>query len=138
MTDFILGVILAPILEELIFRGVLFSRFNKKWGFGVAAIISSILFGMLHIEMAIVGAITFGLCQCILFKKYDNIAIPITVHFINNLFCIVMIGIFSLFTGSVEEEIITELVISSSDIITNLVIGIVFSNTIYNIDSKIY
>lgn len=125
-TDFILGVILAPILEELIFRGVLFSRFNKKWSFGAAAIISSILFGMLHIEMAIVGAVTFGLCQCILFKKYDNIAVPITVHFINNFFCILMTGIFRFIDGSVEEDKVTELVISSGDITTNLVIGIVF------------
>ena len=125
-TDFILIVIFAPILEELIFRGVLFSRFNKKWGFAVAALVSSILFGLLHIEMAMVGAIAFGFCQCILFEKYDNIAIPIMVHFINNFLCIVFDGIFSLFSSSPEAEITTQTVISSSDIIMQLSIGILF------------
>ena len=46
--EFLMGVVLAPFVEELIFRGVMFNRFLAKWGIKAAIIAPSFLFGILH------------------------------------------------------------------------------------------
>ena len=74
----------APVLEELIFRGVLFNRLKIRIGFVPAMLISSFLFGIGHDFGGITSAFLFGICMCILYAKTDNILIPMSVHFINN------------------------------------------------------
>lgn len=78
-------VICAPIMEELFFRAIIFKRISRKFNIYIGMIISSLIFGLLHIELAIVGAFVFGIACCILYIKYRNILIPMTVHFFNNL-----------------------------------------------------
>ncbi|MEN8076385.1 type II CAAX endopeptidase family protein [Clostridioides difficile] len=78
-------VILAPLLEEIVFRRILFTAFSKRLKFFMAAAISSIIFGVGHDILGVLGAIVFGYTCCILYKKYNNILIPIAVHFFNNL-----------------------------------------------------
>lgn len=82
---FILACILAPIVEEFTFRGVILNRLRKRWGTLVAVIVSSVLFGILHFETAIVGAILFGVLLAVLYLKTNNILVTISVHFFNNL-----------------------------------------------------
>ena len=45
---FISIVILAPVLEEITFRKVLFIRLSRKLGFVISAVISSLIFGIGH------------------------------------------------------------------------------------------
>ena len=47
-------IILAPCLEELIFRGVIFRSIRTKNRFIVAAFVSSILFGYIHVSNSII------------------------------------------------------------------------------------
>jgi uncharacterized protein len=81
----ITAVILAPVVEEIAFRGIILNRFRVKWGIGRAVILSSILFGVLHYKLAIVGALTLGICLALIYIRTENILISITIHFINNL-----------------------------------------------------
>ena len=78
-------IIFAPIMEELIFRGVLFNRLKIKIGILPAMLISSFIFAIGHDFGGITSAFLFGICMCILYLKTDNILIPMSVHFINNL-----------------------------------------------------
>lgn len=80
----IASIIFAPILEELVFRGVLFNRLKIRIGIIPAMIISSFLFGIGHDFGGITSAFLFGICMCILYLKTDNILVPMSVHFINN------------------------------------------------------
>lgn len=82
------AVILAPIVEELAFRGIILNRFRAKWGISRAVILSSILFGVLHMKLAIIGAVTLGICLALIYIKTENILLSITVHFLNNLFAV--------------------------------------------------
>lgn len=75
----------APIMEELLFRAIIFKRVSRTFNIYIGMIISSLIFGLLHIELAIIGAFIFGIACCILYIKYKNILIPMTVHFLNNL-----------------------------------------------------
>ena len=79
-------VILSPIIEELLFRGIFLRRFNKELdNVTLAILISSILFGICHSFGGILGAILFGICVSILYIKSRNILVPIFAHFLNNL-----------------------------------------------------
>ncbi|WP_299521824.1 CPBP family intramembrane glutamic endopeptidase [uncultured Methanobrevibacter sp.] len=83
--DAIGTIILAPLVEELVFRGVLLNRLKVRIGVIPAILISSFLFGMGHEFGGMISAFLFGICMCILYLKTDNILIPISVHFLNNL-----------------------------------------------------
>lgn len=80
--EIIVIVILAPVLEEFIFRGVILHRLIKKTSITGGVLISSILFGVLHADM--IGAFFFGVITALLFLKTGNLLIPILVHMINN------------------------------------------------------
>ena len=81
--DFIIAVIMAPIVEEFLFRGVILHRFTVKWGIKWAVLASSLIFGFLHSD--IIGAFIFALVMCILYIKTACILVPILAHMINNL-----------------------------------------------------
>lgn len=86
----IASIIFAPLLEELVFRGVLFNRLKIRIGIIPAMIISSLLFGIGHDFGGITSAFLFGICMCILYLKTDNILVPMSVHFINNVVATVL------------------------------------------------
>lgn len=81
----LITVVGAPIMEELFFRAIIFKRVSRKFNIHIGMVISSLVFGFLHIELAIIGAFIFGIACCILYIKYKNILISMTVHFFNNL-----------------------------------------------------
>lgn len=82
------AILLAPVVEEIAFRGIILNRFRSKWGLGRAVIFSSILFGILHYKLAVVGAVTFGICLALIYLRTENILLSITAHFINNLIAV--------------------------------------------------
>ncbi len=83
--DAITAIIFAPVVEELVFRGVLFNRLKIRVGIIPSMIITSFLFGIGHSFGGMTSAFLFGLCMCILYLKTDNILVPMSVHFINNI-----------------------------------------------------
>jgi membrane protease YdiL (CAAX protease family) len=111
-STFIFSVLLAPFVEEMVFRKSVFAFFKNK---GLAIFISSLLFGFLHVFSActgdisgmIEGSATFldllidfsyiiiyggmGAVLAILYKKCnENIFASITCHCLNNLFSFVL------------------------------------------------
>ena len=104
--SFIVTVIGAPLVEELFFRSICFKRLSKIFNVYIGMIASSIFFGILHVELAILGAIVFGIANCILYLKYKNILIPMSVHFFNNLIA-TLPSIFSTPTSKTEIELLT-------------------------------
>lgn len=81
--DFIIAVIIAPIVEEFLFRGVLLHRFTIKWGVKWAIFGSSIIFGLGHSD--VIGAFTFAIVMCILYIKTASLLVPILAHMTNNM-----------------------------------------------------
>jgi membrane protease YdiL (CAAX protease family) len=82
--------IAAPIIEELLFRGVLF-RVLRRWvAFPWAMIISAVVFGAYHGNL--VQFVYAGICGVLLAylcEKYDSIIAPIVSHMVMNTVAIV-------------------------------------------------
>lgn len=83
---FVSTVIISPISEELIFRGVLLNRLKLITPAIFAVLVSSLLFGALHSFGSIISAFVFAVCMAILYIKTENICVPILAHFLNNFF----------------------------------------------------
>ncbi|MGM9531768.1 lysostaphin resistance A-like protein, partial [Intestinibacter sp.] len=84
-----------------------FKRLSRIFDVYAGMMISSILFGLLHVELAVVGAVIFGIANCILYLKYRNILIPMTVHFLNNLLASLPM-LLSNSASSAQSELITK------------------------------
>ena len=74
--------VIAPLLEEFAFRGLLLHRWAHKYGLKSAVIWSSVLFGVLHPDP--IAAFIFGVCMCILYLRSQSILLPIICHSIYN------------------------------------------------------
>jgi membrane protease YdiL (CAAX protease family) len=82
LEEFLIAVVIAPIVEEFIFRGYLLHRWTEKWGVKRAVAFSSILFGLLHFDLF--GAMVFGLTMCILYIRTGSLLLTILCHALNN------------------------------------------------------
>lgn len=88
-TDLILAfvalVVLPPIAEELLFRGYLFGKLRQENGFWVSTIITSLLFGLVHMQWN-VGVDTFVLSifLCILREKTGSLWTSMLLHGMKN------------------------------------------------------
>ncbi|MBL1293802.1 MAG: CPBP family intramembrane metalloprotease [Thiotrichales bacterium] len=81
--SFISLVILAPVVEELAFRGILLHRWTEKWGVMKAILLSSLLFGIMHPDP--LGAMAFGVAMSILYLQTQTLWVPMICHALNNI-----------------------------------------------------
>lgn len=74
--------VLAPLGEEILFRGFLLRRWAMKWGMRPAIIASSVVFGLLHPDP--LGAALFGAAMCLLYLHTRTLWVPILAHALYN------------------------------------------------------
>ena len=80
-----IACVVAPITEELIFRGALLGSLLQKLPKNKAIITSSILFSLLHFQPEVAGSIfVISLIISWLYLKYESIYLSILFHIVNN------------------------------------------------------
>ena len=85
------NAILVPIMEEIVFRGYIFSRLSKAMPTVVAALISSVVFGICHGGLLwAVWAFAFGMIICVIRIKSGSILPGMIFHIIMNTFAMVV------------------------------------------------
>ncbi|MDQ3159182.1 MAG: CPBP family intramembrane metalloprotease [bacterium] len=84
-------VIAAPLVEELMFRGFLYTGLRTKWRFLPALIVTSLYFGIVHIELspdanwaAVIATTILSVVLVTLREKTGSLTAPIIVHGLNN------------------------------------------------------
>ncbi|MBN2043437.1 MAG: CPBP family intramembrane metalloprotease [Anaerolineales bacterium] len=83
----VLGIgVLAPIGEELFFRGLLFDFFRKKTGLAWGVALSSLAFGLAHFDsLAVVASsLVMGIVMAIAVARTGSIWISIFMHIFTN------------------------------------------------------
>ena len=79
------AVIVAPICEEVVFRGYLYPVLKKFNGLWVGAVVSALIFSAAHGSMsALLPLFIFGLALVYLYERTGSIWAPMVVHFLFN------------------------------------------------------
>ena len=78
-------VILAPVAEEIFFRGVVFNALRREAGRRWAFIGSAALFAVIHISLvALLPIFVLGLALAWVYERTDNLLAPIAMHAVVN------------------------------------------------------
>jgi membrane protease YdiL (CAAX protease family) len=82
----LIGCVVAPFMEEFIYRGFLFTAWSNSRGPWMAAICSSFLFAIIHgysLEGTVLVA-CFGMLMCALYHRTGTLLVPMTIHAATN------------------------------------------------------
>jgi uncharacterized protein len=80
-------VLLAPVAEELFFRGFLFAGLRSRWSLWPAAITSGLIFGLVHATTGITTVVplaALGAALCWLYDRTGSLWPCVIAHMINN------------------------------------------------------
>jgi membrane protease YdiL (CAAX protease family) len=81
----LVGVIFAPIVEELFFRGFLFQGFRQKYGWVGGALLSSAIFGLAHLDpVALIPTFILGLLLAYMYHRSNSVWPGIILHILVN------------------------------------------------------
>ena len=94
VSGFLVIVIMGPLFEEAIIRGVIFRGLRSHMGFWIPALVSSLAWAVWHMDL-VQGVSTFftGLLLALLYEKTRNLIVPFAVHAVNNLAGFLGIGL---------------------------------------------
>lgn len=86
--------IIGPILEEIVFRKILFGTLYKKFNFFISALISSLVFATIHFDFTHLLVYTsMGFVFAFLYVKTKRLIVPIMAHVtMNTMVALVQIG----------------------------------------------
>lgn len=136
LIQFLTAGIVAPIVEELIFRGIVYRRTKKMTGTIAAAILSAALFGVFHGNWVQAPyAFIIGIVAVFVYEKFKSIVAPIMLHMSANILSVLIMTITSSDTPTVDNLNIDTLSYVSSLIIFIFITGVlaaVFGVIIWN------
>ena len=86
----LISSIIGPILEEIVFRKVIFGTLYNQLPFGMAAVISSIIFAFAHMEpIHLILYTAMGFVFAFLYVQTKRIIVPIIAHVMMNTLVVV-------------------------------------------------
>ena len=81
----VLGIVVAPVTEELLFRGALFGSLRPRIGSRAAAVLSSLLFAAVHGSLtALAPLFVLALVLCWVYERSGSLVAPVVVHMLFN------------------------------------------------------
>lgn len=82
---FVLAIALAPLLEEVLFRGMLLPLLLRRWGAGAAVVVVSVLFALIHFHVPSLVPLFVVAAACSLaYIATGSILVPVALHGIFN------------------------------------------------------
>ena len=92
--------IVAPIYEEIIFRGIFLKGMAKKMNPTVALVISALFFALVHLNIPQgINAFLLGLVIGAIYLKTESIYLSIFAHFVNNVLAITVSSMYMMIKG---------------------------------------
>jgi membrane protease YdiL (CAAX protease family) len=92
------GAIIAPIVEEIFFRGFVFGGLRQRWGWPVAALGSSLLFALAHVvPTSFLPILILGLIFSALYQLSGSIWPAILMHMLTN--TVALLAAYALWQG---------------------------------------
>jgi membrane protease YdiL (CAAX protease family) len=83
------AVLFAPLMEELLFRGIIVQKLALQKNIIKALLISAIAFALIHFRYDVIPLFITGIIYALLYLKTKQLAVPILCHFFHNLIVVV-------------------------------------------------
>ncbi len=85
MAVLVMAVVVAPVAEEMIFRGYLYPVAKRYFGPFIAMVGTSLLFALLHGHAASIPALfTLAMCLGLSYEKSGSLLVPMIMHAVFN------------------------------------------------------
>jgi membrane protease YdiL (CAAX protease family) len=85
VTGALVVIVVAPVCEELFFRGLLFRVLRMRMPLWAAALIDGVLFGAVHGSLVILPILAFlGVVLCYVYERTGTLFATIALHALNN------------------------------------------------------
>lgn len=86
------AIVMAPIGEEVCFRGFVYNVLRARAGVWAAAVATGLLFGAVHTSLVqFLPLALFGFLQCLLYEKSKTLILPMVVHAVFNSLNVIVI-----------------------------------------------
>ncbi len=85
-------VVVAPVVEEFVFRGLLLHRWSRKWGVLRGVLASTAAFAVLHFSP--LGIFLLGLGIAAIYLRTGSLWLAIIAHGLNNLLAFTVLPLF--------------------------------------------
>lgn len=87
----LLPIFFAPIIEEIIFRQIIFRSLYRRFGFILAGILSAFVFAIVHNDFThILAYMTMGFVFSFVYIQTKRIIVPILVHMALNSYTVII------------------------------------------------
>ncbi len=123
--DLLSTAVLVPVMEELVFRGVVFSGL-RKFGTGFAVIGSALVFGVVHMDVTnVLFALVAGLVFGWLYARTGNLWVTVAIHGLNN--GLAVVGAYlGLFVPQSAAGLVNQLLLAVPIALGILALGLLF------------
>ena len=91
-------VVLGPVAEELMYRGILFGSFSRSFSYKIAIVLSTALFLPGHNLISGLSVFVVGVLLAWLYWRTDNLAVTMVIHGTVNFFSLLSIPLYALLT----------------------------------------
>ena len=91
-------IVLIPIMEELLFRGILFGSFCRAFSYKIAIVLSAVLFMLVHSMVSWLSVFVIGVLLAWLYWQTDNLAVTMVIHGTINLGTFLSAPLYALLT----------------------------------------
>ena len=78
--------LIGPVIEELMFRGIIYNELKKKIASMAAILITTLFFALTHFNIfQVIYALALGFILIFVYEKYKDIKAPIILHMASNI-----------------------------------------------------
>jgi membrane protease YdiL (CAAX protease family) len=88
--ELICAGIVAPIAEEIVFRGIILQALLKKYSLGVAIIMTSLLFSIFHFDKSVLSAFIHSVIFSVVAVRFSSLYAPMLIHGLYNLMATIL------------------------------------------------
>ena len=93
-------VLLIPVVEELLFRGILFGSFSRHISYKLSIVLSALLFMLVHYMISWPLVFIIGILLAWIYWQTDNLAVTMVIHGTINLGTFLSLPLYTLLTTS--------------------------------------
>ena len=91
-------IVLISVVEELLFRGILFGSFASSFSYKIAMVLSAAIFALSHLTISWPSVFLIGILLAWIYWRTDNLAVTMVIHGTINLGTFLSTPLYALLT----------------------------------------